>query len=164
MGKLVPRTDAQRRAAERKHKPQRITVNNRYQQFMDGTITIDDLDEEEIMRGQLRNAKGDFSGRPPMYVPRKFATALATKQKELIQAEMASLVLPALRTLIEVMNKPHPQPGDNAKVQAAKLVLERNLGKVPETVELKAEIKSWEQKFETRIKKVYRETPGETES
>ena len=157
MGKLTPRPEAQRRAAVARHRPRKGTIPTRYEAFMNGELTIDDLDEDEIMRGQLKNAAGNFGGRPPMYIPRKFATALAEKQKELIQAELAGLVLPAMRTLVEVMNKPHPQPGDNAKVQAAKLILERNLGKVPETLQLKAEIKTWEQKFETRIKKVYHE-------
>jgi len=159
MGKLTPRPEAQRRAAVQKQRPRKGTIPSRYEAFMNGEITIEDLDEEEIMRGQLRGKDGTFRGRPPTFIPREFAQALAAAQKELIASEMAALVMPAMRTLVEVMDKPHPQPGDNAKVQAAKLVLERNLGKVPETLELKAEIKSWEQKFETRIKKVYHETP-----
>lgn len=162
MGKLTPRPEAVRRAAVAKQKPRMGRIPDRYQAFLDGEITIDDLDEEEIMRGQLRNKEGTFAGRPPHMIPRTLATALVARQKEIIQTEMAALVLPAMRTLVEVMNKAHPQPGDNAKVQAAKLVLERNLGKVPETVQLTAEIKTWEQKFETRIKKVYHEAPTES--
>ena len=34
---------------------------------------LEDLDDEEILRMQLKNQNGDFRGRPPMWVPRSFA-------------------------------------------------------------------------------------------
>lgn len=126
-------------------KIRKVTINTRYQEFVDGTLTIDDLDDEEIMRGQLRTVAGDFRGRPPAYVPISFAKAIAEKQRQMVFVELGRKVLKALNTLDEVMSRQHPQPGDNARVAAARLVLEYNIGKVPDKVELKAEISTWEQ-------------------
>lgn len=132
-------------------KSRRVEINTRYQEFVDGTLTIDDLDEEEIMRGQLRTIAGDFRGRPPAYVPQVFAKAIAERQRQMVYMELGRKVLKALQTLDEVMSRQHPQPGDNARVAAAKLVLEYNIGKVPDKVELKAEISQWEKNIQDVI-------------
>lgn len=125
-------------------KVRNVQINTRYQEFVDGKLTIDDLDEEEIMRGQLRTVAGDFRGRPPAYVPQVFAKAIAERQRQMVYIELGRKVLKALTTLDEVMSRQHPQPGDNARVAAARLILEYNIGKVPDKVELKAEISTWE--------------------
>jgi hypothetical protein len=116
----------------------------RYLAFLEGDLTIDDLDEEEILRGQLRNVNGDFRGGVPLLVPQKFMAAVAKRQKDMYDKKLAPMVIDALTTLQQVMVKKNPQPGDSARVAAAKLVLERALGKIPERVEMKAEIKTWE--------------------
>lgn len=120
--------------------------------FMNGTLTVDDLDDEEIMRGQLRNAKGDFSGGQAEMIPRAFAMAVMHKQKLLIFMELAGMVTTALKALDEVLNRKNPQPGDSAKVAAAKLVLEYNIGKVPDKVEIKGEIDVWEKRMSDAAK------------
>jgi hypothetical protein len=120
----------------------------RYIAFLDGSLTIDDLDEEEILRAQLKNMHGDFRGAPPLLVPQKFAAAIAKRQKEIYERQLAPMILNAYKTLNEVMEKKNPQPGDSARVAAAKLVLDRGLGKIPESLNVKAEIKTWENVLE----------------
>ena len=123
-------------------------VSDRYEALLTGELSLDDLDDEEILRGQLRAKDGSFKGRPPKLIPREMGMELARRQKVLIEQELAGLVLTALKTLDDIMKKKHPQPGDAARVNAAKEILARNLGKVPETVNLKAEISTWEKKVE----------------
>lgn len=119
-------------------------VPDRYEAFLVGELTVADLDDEEIYRGQIRNVHGDFRGRPPKLVPREFATALQQEVARRFSAEIAALVPDAIKAIQTVLNKKHPQPGDGAVVNAAFKVLERFAGKVPETMNLKAEITSWE--------------------
>ena len=107
---------------------------------------MDDLDDEELMRGQLKNKHGDFRGRPADMVPREFAQAIVARQQQMVKGKLAEMVVQAMKTLDEVMSRKNPQPGDNARVNAAKLVLEYNIGKVPDKIELKGEIAVWEQK------------------
>lgn len=121
-----------------------VMMADRYQAFINGELTVHDLDDEEVMRGQIRAKDGSFRGRPPTVVPREFATAIQERQRAIVMEELGAMVLPAMRTLMEIMNKQHPQPGDAARVKAAQLVLERNLGRVPETINLKAEVETWE--------------------
>lgn len=126
----------------------------RYQQLLDGVITIEDLDDEEIMRGQMRNVHGDFRGRPPLMVPREFATILVKRQQDVFLREIAGMVLTALRTMDDIMNGRFKSfvPGDtSAAMQAAKLVLERYAGKVPDKLEMRAEIATWEKKAQEAI-------------
>jgi hypothetical protein len=148
-------------AAEREErismrKKTRGSVADRYVAFLEGDLTVDDLDDEEIMRAQIRNKRGDFAGGPPKLIPRQFAMAIQERQRKIMQERIGGMVLKALETLQEVMEKQHAQPGDNARVNAAKLILERNLGKVPETINLNAEIRSWEQKLQKSVKVVYK--------
>lgn len=132
------------------HKQQVLKSPNRYRAFMNGKITIDDLDEDEIMRGQIRNKAGHFGGRKPNYVPREFLTQIQVKQREIYEQTLAPMVLKAMRTLDDVMEEKAgryssgPSPQHAARVAAAKLVLERALGRVPEQVQIKAEISHWE--------------------
>lgn len=131
------------------------TVPDRYDAFVKGEITIDDLDDEEIMRAQIKNADGNFKGRPPKYVPHEFAQAIVAKQHELVASRIAGLVTQAFDTLSDVMGKPFPQPGDSARVKAAQLVLERYLGRVPETVNIRQQKNEWESNKERFIKTVH---------
>lgn len=132
-------------------KSRTVSVNPRYEAFITGELTWEDLDDEEIMRGQLRSRDGTFKGRPPAMIPKQFATALMDRQRKFLQTEMAHLVVTAYKTIDEVMRKQHPQPGDGARIQAANLVLQRYLGKIPDTINIKQEIEVWEKKVEKVI-------------
>lgn len=153
---LQPRkTPAERAAAVAKFKTTRGTIPDRYAAFVKGELTIEDLDEEELMRGQIRGKDGSFRGRPPRLVPREFAQGLAAAQHNHMARRIAGLVDKAFKTLEEVMDKQHPQPGDAARVKAAQLLIERYLGRVPETVNIKAEVSTWNSNKEKFVKTVH---------
>jgi len=123
-----------------------VAVADRYQAFVAGELTVEDLDDDEIYRGQIRNKHGDFRGHPPKYVPREFAIAMQQEMAKRFSSQISALVPDAIAAIQRVMNKTHPQPGDGAVVTAAFKTLERFAGKVPETMNLKAEITKWEKK------------------
>jgi hypothetical protein len=139
-----------RRAAGRpglkaEQKTLQVGVPERYIAFITGEMTVEDLDDEEVMRGQLRNKNGDFSGRKPNAVPREFMNAILIEQQRRFQGMLGEQINVAMDTLMEVMQKAHPQPGDAARVKAATYIIDRFAGKTPENVSLKAEVTS---KFE----------------
>lgn len=118
-----------------------VAVPSRYEGFITGDLSVEDLDNEEIMRGQLRNSNGDFGGRRPNAIPREFMVAIQIEQQKRFQDGLNPLVLDALNTLQYVMQPGYrAQPGDAAKVKAATYIIDRFAGKTPENVQLKAEV------------------------
>lgn len=118
-----------------------IGVPDRYTGFITGELSVEDLDDEEVMRGQLRSRNGDFVGRKPNAIPREFMVAIQIEQQKRFQDGLNPLVLDALNTLQYVMQPGYrAQPGDAAKVKAATYIIDRFAGKTPENVQLKAEV------------------------
>ncbi len=126
-----------------------VTVNDRALAFARGELTIADLDKEEIARAQFRNKAGDFRGRPADMVPREFATEMMRQHQEGVFKELAAQVLTALRTLDNVMK--HGGIGDQARVKAAEIVLQYNIGKVPDKIEIKGELETWEHRVDAAV-------------
>lgn len=143
MGKIKRRVPGEDNAPVKRYKKMG-TIPDRYMEFVEGKISVTDLDDEEVFRGQIRNKNGDFRGRPSNFVPREFASVIQQEAARRFQAEMQALVPEAIRTVQDVMNKKHPQPGDGARVTAAFKTIERYAGKTPETVQIQAEISVWE--------------------
>lgn len=136
-------TDKQNRKPRR-----RASVPDRYMAFVDGDLSVEDLDDEEIMRGQIRNASGGFGGRPPKAIPREFYVAVVAEQHRRFQQQIAPKVEEALATLMQVMNRKNPVPGDAARVKAATYVIDRFAGRIPETVRVQADVTT---RFEQNI-------------
>jgi hypothetical protein len=108
---------------------------SRLQLLLDGDLTVDELDDEEIQRMQLRNKNGDFRGRPPVWIPRELAAAVQIEFRRRFQAEMQALMPLALKGHKEMLTSRHLAPGDAARMAAIKEVYERTLGKVTQTVD-----------------------------
>jgi len=156
-------------ATDKKYR-RRVTVDipDRLDMLMDGRLTVDDLDDEEITRGQLRNVHGDFRGRPPGMIPRAFLDAVRIKRQQIWNEQMEGMVVVANQTLLEVMEARSAGVfgvNDTARMNAAKFVIERAQGKTPENVNVKAEVKTtWEQGMEdVMVEIVYDEDMKEIE-
>lgn len=150
---LEPRTrpmKSARRTKGLKHSAT-VAVNDRALAFARGELTIEDLDDEEIARAQFRNKAGDFRGRPADMVPREFATEMMRRHQEMIFRELAADVVEAMKTLRDVMRTGGRGPGANAQVKAAEIILQYNIGKVPDKIEIKGEIETWEHRAEAAV-------------
>jgi len=124
-----------RRLGPRKTKRIATIELSRLDLLIKGELSIEDLDDEEIRRMQLRNSAGDFRGRAPLYVPRDMALAFRQEHFRRFQKEMAELVPDAIKAIKEQLNSRHLAPGDATRLRAAELVLERNFGKVTQNVD-----------------------------
>lgn len=112
----------------------------RYRKFMDGEISVEDLDDEEIQRMQLRNESGTFAGRAPVSLPREFIMAIRIEQQRRFQHWINVVVPQAQATIVELMNSKKLMPGDATRLKAAQEIIERFAGKTPDRVEVKAEV------------------------
>ena len=120
----------------------RAKVPERYQQLIDGVITVDDLDDDEIARGQLRNRNGGFSS-PPQAIPWVMHDALRASMERRIQRQLMSKMTEVTDALIKIATNDYGSA--EARVKAMALIFDRALGKVPEKSESKVTITAkWE--------------------
>lgn len=118
----------------------------RLQMLIDGDLKMEDLDDEEVQRMQLRNKHGDFRGRPPVWIPRELAGAVQAEFRRRFVAEVQAMMPAALKAHKELLVSRHLAPGDAARMTAVKEVYERTIGKVVQTsdVHMVVENKSFE--------------------
>ena len=116
----------------------------RYRAFIDGDLTVEDLDDEEIQRMQLRNERGTFQGTPPVSLPREFIMAIRIEQQRRFNHWINTAVPEAQKAIIELMNSKKLMPGDATRLKAAQEIIERYAGKTPDRIEVKAEITNFE--------------------
>lgn len=116
---------------------ERVRVQGRMAQFMKGELTVEDLDDEELARGQFRDEHGRFSGRPNKLIPREV-------QQEMIRRLLArgdelwrSGYNIAIKVHLEIAADPNNTPADRMK--AAQYLIERVAGKTPDRIHIAAE-------------------------
>lgn len=131
----------------------------RYQQLMDGTLSVEDLTDEEILRGQLLDKEGKFRGRPPEYLPRDLYTSLTRELRLRMMRKFEEHGMEAVATIVEIM-----QDGEGAeetefdergrpigktkggvkRLEAAKYIVERILGPIAKEIAPEGEKTPWE--------------------
>jgi hypothetical protein len=115
--------------------------NERWNAFMNGELTVHDMDEEELARGTFRAKDGTFRGRPPKTIPRDFATQLSRELLTRADSALKKRIMEAIDVLYEEM-KDGEKSAD--RIRAANIFLERVLGKVPERVVVSPGRPEWE--------------------
>lgn len=119
----------------------------RWAQLLDGTITVRDLDDEELERFRMRSKDGLMSGRPAM-VPSHIAQAMRSEGIRRFQETIENSLLKIADTLLDIMENGEK---DSDKIRAADILSNRILGKAPETITVRAE---------TGFEELLRETSG----
>lgn len=114
-----------------------VRLRGRYAQLLQGTISVEDLDDEELAQGRLRSSDGTFRGRPPSVIPAELVNAMRRElhsraENSLRQALMSS----GIKTLTDLADN---SPDDGVRLRAATAIIERTMGKVPDKVVLAAE-------------------------
>lgn len=132
-----------------------LVVRRNWQALMDGHITWQDLDDEEVSKGRVRGKDGTFVGTAPKLVPRALADQRTRLLMERVQHQFSEVVMKATQVYVDVLEDQNATPTE--KMAAAKYLQERFLGKVPDKMELSAEVKPWE----GLVAGVLRTVPGE---
>lgn len=119
---------AKRKAAKEAGMPK---ASERWAMLLDGTLSVKELDDEELARGQVRNAAGVFGG-TPRAVPSHLYQAMQAESLRRAQDMFRKAAPKAVKRLLEIAEDPDTK--DTDAIRALQLVMERSLGKVPETV------------------------------
>lgn len=117
-------------------------VPNRYQALVNGDIDIETITLEELLRGQLMDKNGKFTGRPPNVIPKAFHDMMVRELTKRMNAKFAGATEMAINTLMEIAGNPRA-PAD-ARFKAATYIVERLMGKVPDKQIVEATIAKWE--------------------
>jgi hypothetical protein len=113
-----------------------------WKSFVDGRIPFSEMDDEELARLQVRNRNGDFGGTRPKMMPTALVQA---HEQELMRRNttlLKEVLLKATQVHIDVMNDENADPA--LRMRAAQYMQERLMGKTPDKMEIKAELKPWE--------------------
>src|SRR5699024_8123690 len=99
-----------------------------------GIDTLEDWDDEEIARYQKKDKNGQFRGGKPKVLPRALAEMFKAEILRRADERVRSATFRALEELSGVFEDSEAKPSD--RINAAKAILDRALGKVPEKVEV----------------------------
>lgn len=109
-----------------------VKINERQRQLQAGEINLDDLDEEELVRGRLKGPDGKFHGSGSDFVSRAMYQKMTSELFKRANDAMKTNLVDAVKTLTDIMNGAEMDPKDRMK--AAQWIVERVMGKMPETV------------------------------
>lgn len=110
-----------------------------------GDVPISDLDDDEVAQGMLKRTREmriPTAGTGPKLVPAELADARTRLLVERVTEQFKGVAFRATQVFIDVME--NPEASDADKMKAATYLHQRLLGKVPDRVEITAEIKPWE--------------------
>lgn len=107
----------------------------RWRQLEDGDISLKDLTQKELIRGQCANNDGSWEGKRHTFSP-KWQQKMATEFKRQFRRDFDALAPLAIEAMEDIL-----QDEDNPAQRwaAAKTMIEYQMGKVPEVVHVGAE-------------------------
>lgn len=126
--------------------------------FLAGEITAEDLDEEELVKGKFRGADGTFRGRGSELIPRKFHEACVRELRHRIMEKFQGQSMGAVDTIFDVMENGEGasetiEDGRGGRITtkegtgrfiAAKYVVERVIGPIPQRTETSSTLTIWQ--------------------
>jgi hypothetical protein len=149
----------------RKGEKEQITLarSPRWQALLDGDLAVEDLDDEELLRGKLRRADGKISAKGPREIPRQLHERLMRELKHRMDNKFAEHLDEAIETVLEIMRDGEGaettefdvngrplsrEKGGTKRLAAATLVIERIMGKVEQKTTVSGEVTIWQQAVE----------------
>lgn len=110
----------------------------RMRDLAEGRMSVEDLDFEELARGQLRDSLGRFSGTAPAMLPRGWHERIAKEMLLRGESEFRKNFDGALRAMAHLaLNDRTPS---RERFLASQYIIERIMGKIPDKQEIKSEV------------------------
>lgn len=125
-----------REEAKTKGKP---TATERWAQLVDGQLTVAELDDEELRRMKVRSLDGTFNGPRPSRMPSHLAQAFHQEAIKRANDKLRTAAPEAVQALLDIGRDPDVKESD--RVRALMYVVDRSLGKTPETVRIEGQSK-----------------------
>lgn len=115
-----------------------IRLRGRYAEFLNGKITVDDLDDDELAAGRLKASDGTFRGRPPAILPTEMVQAMRREWLSRAEGKLREALMEhGIGTLTALAKDERVEPA--VRLRAAEKIIERTMGKVPDRVQIAAE-------------------------
>lgn len=115
-----------------------LRLKGRYAQLLNGTLSVEDLDDDELAQGRLKASDGTFRGRPPRVVPADLVQAMRREWLSRAEARLRdALMEKGIGTLVSLAENEDIDPA--VRLRAADKIIERTMGKVPDRVHIAAE-------------------------
>ena len=116
----------------------------RYQQFLAKQLTVEDLDDEEVLNFGFRMPNGSIYR--PRNIPREFVNEITKAIYDRALHEIKSNAVEAAKTLASIMVDPANDA--SIRLKAAESILDRSIGKAPQQLNITAGA-PWEEIFES---------------
>lgn len=147
-----PDIDPNRDPSQNKGKTGSMDISKltRWDQLIAGIISVDDLDNEELARGQCRDINGTFKGVAPKMVPKSLHDAMMRSLLSRAQEHFRAGLIDSVDALVSIAKGTAFEPAD--RIKAASIVIDRVMGKTPEVL-ITAEAKPWETIFDNISRK-----------
>jgi hypothetical protein len=129
--------------------------NSRYDDLVAGRIQVSDMDRDELRRAKLRNNDGTFSRGPARILPESVRNQITRELHRRLYDEINLHAFDAVDTIVDVMNQGEGasafqgQKDGTKRLDAAKYLLERVIGKIPDKSEITQTVTVWEGLNET---------------
>jgi hypothetical protein len=120
-----------------------VSKMNRWQMLCNGLLDVEDLDDEELMRGMCRRPNGTFPGDTGGAVPRKVYDKMVARLFDRAQEKFRENLLVAVDRLAHIAESDAYEPAD--QIKASMLIIDRVLGKSVEKVDVTVGAKPFEQ-------------------
>jgi hypothetical protein len=102
-------------------------------------LRIEDLDLDELAKGQLKDKNGRFTGRPPKFLPRQIIDAMRNEHYKRVNALLEESLSDMVKVMRDIAKSKNEDGG--TRLKAAIYVYERFMGKTPERINITNEAK-----------------------
>ena len=113
----------------------------RFQKLCQGLISVEDLDDEELARGQCRGKDGRFGSIPPRMIPKGIHDRMVKELFNRADEKLRENLIDVVDTMTSIAKGSAYEPAD--RIKAATWVFERVRGKNPEII-VHQQDKPWE--------------------
>lgn len=115
-----------------------VRLRGRYAMLVNGLIKVEDLDDEEVARGQLKCQDGTWRGRPPKVIPAELVQAMRKEWLSRAEGKLREALMgPGIGTLVELARD--RSVDEAVRLRASQTIIDRMMGKVPDKVEIRSE-------------------------
>ena len=108
----------------------------RWSRLLDGTLTVKDLDDDEIQRMRVKGKGGLFNGRPkpiPSHLAQQFRQEAIRRAKEKINLATPKVTAALLKMADD------PDVKDSDRIKILMYLMDRQLGKTPDVIHVEGE-------------------------
>ena len=126
------------RKRERKRQEiSKLTGSERMRQVLMGEMSVEDLDDEELLNGQFRDVNGRMTGRPPAIIPKVLHEKMMGELFRRTDQKLQQRLFDVVNVMLDIATSKYESAKDRRA--AATWVYERLRGKTPEVLQVQQE-------------------------